>query len=281
MKIKLLVLGSLLIAVLTIGLLKWDMTDNNNGSGVQLERPSFVAVAAKAEEQEGVNFLQQEAGIAAYVKVNQAIDLEQVRGAFKTVETVSDEYIIGEVALPDLPEKVHPHVYVNKEGWIVAYYSKGEPASKIMQWRGYKGGSITTTTLKDAIRQIWDAFRAPFPFPQGLKYYDFEYPSANRIMLITETIGIEGTDSFYLKIPIGARLYEASWGLYLRSGPDGDVGSLMLDDVLISRVRGAGFQYGDLTNQLKRGFRHTVKANQGCDWRCGFTGVAIVLIYQV
>ena len=193
------------------------------------------------------------------------------------IETVSDDYIIGEVALPELPEKAHPHVYVNKDGWIVAYYSKDEPASKIMQWIGYSGGKITTTTLEDAIRKLYDALR--LPYPEEISYYDFEYPRANRIMLITETIDVKGTDPFYLRIPSGTRLYEASWTLY-QTGDD--KGSIGLDDAWLGSINwGPGILYGDLTNLLKRDFRHTVKVYHDCHGSCQFTGVAIVLIYQV
>lgn len=178
------VLGFVLIVVISISLLRWSMTSNND-SGLSLEKPSLIALAATEgqEEQKGVNFLQQEAGISAYVKVGQAIDLAQVKGAFKTVETISDEYIIGEVALTNLWESAHPHVYVNKDGWIVAYYTKDEPASKMMYWAVYKGGPIATTTLQQAIRQVFSPVRI-----EEIKYYSFKYPNANRIMVITEVL---------------------------------------------------------------------------------------------
>jgi len=252
----------------------WERADDG---GLRLESPALVAQAAEAQAQEkGVNFLQQEAGIAAYVNVGQAIDLDQVKSAFKTVETVSDQYIIGEVALPELPEEAHPHVYVNKDGWIVAYYTKDEPASKIMQWIGYRGGIINTTTLEDAIRKIHDSIQ--LPYPAEVKYYSFKHPGANRIMLITETLTYEGTDSFYLTIPAGAQLYEASWTLYQTGDERGSIG---LDDVWLGEIRGSGILYGDLTIRMKKDFRHTVKVKQSCYYGCSLTGVAIVLIYQV
>lgn len=267
------VLIALLLAVLSISLLRWGVIDSKGNSGLALERPSFVALAA-TDGQEGVNFLQQEAGISAYVKVDQAIDLEQVRGAFKTVETVSDEYIIGEVALPDLPEEAHPHVYVNKDGWIVAYYSKDEPASKIMQWIGYGGGPITRTTLDDAIRKIYDSLQ--LPYPENVRYYSFEYPNANRVILTAEIIEKgEKEDFFYLKIPKGCQLFEASWSHY---APYGDEWShLSIDDTTINEPGwGVGIWYGDLTTRLKVDFRHKIKIKGQAG-----EGVAIVLIYRV
>lgn len=246
----------------------WESIDRGE---LKLVSPSFVALAAESQAQEkGVDFLQQEAGISAYVKVNQAIDLAKVRGAFKTAETVSDEYLIGEVSLPELPEDAHPHVYVNTAGWIVAYYSKDEPASKIMQWTGYGGGPIVRTTLEDAIRRVYDVLQ--LPYPGDAKYYSFKYPSASRIMLVTEIL--EGDrDFFYLKIPQGLRLFEASWSHYaLFQGES----VLWIDDSRITS-RGyyeVGLTYGDLTSRLKMDFRHLV----GIQGQRG-EGMALVLVY--
>jgi hypothetical protein len=250
---------------LVLGGLAWERTDYG---GVRLEIPSFMtlAVEAQAQEQEnGVNFLQQEAGISAYVNVGQDIDLAQVRGAFKTVETVSDEYIIGEVALPDLPEEAHPHVYVSKEGWIVAYYTKDEAASKIMYWAVYKGGLITTTTLQQAIRQVFSPVRI-----EEIKYYNFKYPQANRIVLVTEVLE-GGVDSFFLTIPKGLRLFEASWSLYSRYRGNAE---LRIDEASIGRFSGSGVLYGDLTPRLRVDFRHTITVKWDDE------SAVIVLIYE-
>lgn len=248
------------------GGLEWDRSDHG---GLALEKPSLLALAAEAEAQEeGVNFLQQEAGISAYVKLEPGVDLDQVRGAFKTVETVSDEYIIGEVALSDLPEDVHPHVYVDKEGWIVAYYSKDEPSSKFMQWIGYKGGAITTTTLEGAIRQIYDALGFPL---REVKYFSFKHSTANTIMLITEIPEKDGEDTFYLTIPSGCRLFEVSWTHY------GQHSRLDIDNTRLSTIGGdLSFTYG--FTQLVIDVKHTVKVTR---WRSYFTGTAIILIYRV
>lgn len=220
-----------------------------------------MAQAAQAQAQEkGVNFLQQEAGISAYVKVGQAIDPAQVKGAFKTVETISDEYIIGEVALPDLPESAHPHVYVNKDGWIVAYYSNNDPSSKMLQWRG--GGVITPNPLHEAILKIF-AVRG-----EEIKYYNFKYPDANWVMFITEAVESGDEDYFHLTIPQGFRFLEASWSLH---SPDGG-GRILIDNRQIGSLNRAGVVYGDLP--LRVGFRHTLSV------RWNSETAVIMLLYQ-
>jgi len=234
----------------------WESADRG---GLLLESPALVAQAATAQAQEkGVNFLQQEAGISAYVNVGQKINLSQVRGAFKSVETVRDEYIIGEVALPDLPEFAHPHVYINKDGWIVAYYTKDEPASKIVYW----GRAIAETTLQAAIRQVFSPVKI-----EEIKYYHFKYPNAKRIMMITEVL--EGReDYFHLTIPKDLRIYEASWSLRVWYS-----GELWIDDARIGDF-GQGVFYGDLTSRLRVDFRHTITVKWDNE------SAVIVLIYE-
>ncbi|MFB6274102.1 MAG: hypothetical protein ABEL51_14525 [Salinibacter sp.] len=261
--------------ILTMLLIGPTFFQKGQNHGIQLQAPPFSAVEAQAQEQnKGVNFLEQEAGIAAYAKGEEALDLQQVESAFKSVETASDSYIIGEVALSDLPEKVHPHVYVNQDGWVVAYYSKAEPASKMMQWIGYQGGKVQTTTLEDAIQKIYDSLQRPYPEPGAVNYYDFEHPNANRIMLVTERVKGESEDTLYLTVPDDARLYEASWGLIAGD----EAAALDLDDNQIGRTE--AMSYSELTGKIKKGFRHKLRVR--CHGRCeGANIAAIVLIYQV
>ncbi len=253
------------------GELTWDRADKG---GLPLQPPSFAVLTAQAQEK-GVNFLQQEAGIAAYVKVGQAIDITKAKGAFKTTETASDEYVIGEIALPDLPDEAHPHVYVDKEGWIVAYYSNNEPASKIMQWIGYGGGPISRTTLEDAIRKVYDAIQ--LPYPQVVKYYNFKYPSASRMMLAAKINNLDdATVAFYVTLPRGVDLYEASWSLY-NSGRD--FGRLAIDEEWIT-PNVNGFLYGDFSSRIKVQYRHAIKIFNSQNYTRGFTSVALVFIYS-
>ena len=74
---------------------------------------------------------------------------------------------------------------------------------------------ITTTTLADTIKTVCDAITLNYgTVKSNVRYYDFEYPNANRMMLITEWIKGRGSDQFNLTIPTGCELYEASWSHY-------------------------------------------------------------------
>jgi len=126
---KVSILGALTLLLVSLSLAPATISEHDS---LLLQAPSF-AISAYGQEDDGVDFLASEAGIAAYVDFGQEINIDEIRSAFKSEESVSDSYIIGEVALEGFPEEVHPHLYVNSDGWIVAYYSKHEPSSKIVQ----------------------------------------------------------------------------------------------------------------------------------------------------
>ena len=204
-------------------------SEENNKGILPLEIPSFVSMAGASgvtDPSNGVSFLEDEAGISAYVNIGYEIDIGEAQEAFKSIETANETYIIGEINLIGLPEYVDPHVYVHENGWVLAYYSKYTPASKIMYWYGYTGGVITTTTLEQAIAEVCDSIRVIFSsIKDDIQYYNFEYPNANRVMLITERTGThDSTDSFYLTIPTDCVRYEYSWARYFDYYDDYDTG---------------------------------------------------------
>jgi len=270
--------------------------ESGGGKGViSLMPPPFIGVAGAAEAaggggaaapRAGTTFLEEEAGISAYVNVGQVIDLEKAKTAFKSIETANESYIIGEIDLPGLPEDVDSHAYVHKDGWIVAYYSKYAPASKIMEWVGYDGGAITTTTLADAMHQICLAIEFPYTtIKDDIKYYDFEYPNANRMMLITDMVTGEYSDSFNLTIPLPLeyRLYEGSWShYYWHTNPHARYSRLEIDGDTFSTIdknEGTYYQYGKYTpEQLEVDIPHEISITQ--EISSITTGVAVVLIYR-
>lgn len=164
---------------------------------------SFFAANAQA------SFLDEEAGISAYTEANSAIDLNKAKNAFRTIERQTADYIIGSVEISGLPETEDAHVYMNRSGWILAYYLKDVPVSKIMQWSNYNGGAVTTTTLADAVSKVATAAGVTY---SGIKYYDFKYPGANRLMIIVDWKETS-PDSYDFKIPGTFGLNENSYSL--------------------------------------------------------------------
>ena len=253
-----------------------------------LKTPSFIGIASASNSNgdDGISFLQEEAGISAYVNVGESINIEEVTSAFKSIETVNDAYIIGEIDIAGLPEDADPHAYVHENGWIVSYYSKNAPASKIVQWNEYNGETIITT-LEDAIHAICLAIKVPFStIKDDIEYYDFEYPNANRMMIIIETISGYGdqSDSFNLTIPSECWLYESSWSHYSGSSSVYAYSRVGIDGSTFNEIEGSkgGYTYGTFApQQMELGISHTLFVHR--EDYCGHPGVsgfAVILIYR-
>ena len=172
----------------------------------------FMVLPFLVKADTSTTFPVDEAGLAAYVKVDNidSIGVDTVGNAFYSIEASSESYIIGTVKVENEVEPSYPHLYLGLDGWVVAYYLRTEEASRVMQWKNYVAGSITTNTLKDAI----DSFssQAGITYSTGLKYYDFEFPEANRLTIIAER-SISRLNDFYVTVP--GTLYEASYQILL------------------------------------------------------------------
>ena len=172
-----------------------------------LSAPAF-AQAANTDE-----FPYNEVGICSYVDMGDSIDISRAKAVFAGIEAMEENYIIGTVSLPSLAEDMWPHVYISSVGWIMAYYPRTEPASRIVQWIGYQDGEIQTTTLRDTLIQVVQAMNlTASTVKSNLSYYHFQYPSASKLLIALDTA--LGKDSFTYTIPAGLSLYEASWSHY-------------------------------------------------------------------
>jgi hypothetical protein len=163
---------------------------------------------------EGTSFLEQEAGMSLYLNAAQALDLAKAKGVYKTIESETSTYLIGSIALPNLPETDDVHCYVQKDGWIVVYYLKAEPVSKIIDWNYYSGGQLTSNKLKVGMSQMCDALGFT---PTDAKYYHFQFPYANGWMIAADSASWD-TDTFKMNIPSSFTFYERSWSLCAGSG---------------------------------------------------------------
>jgi hypothetical protein len=176
----------------------------------RLQAPPLVSAA----EVQGI--IEDEAGISAWFHTPSTINLNSVRSSFRTIEIETADYILGSVPVPDYDESWDAHVYVHKDGWILAYYLAQDPVGKIYDWKAYHNGGRTTisTKLENVIAVIANA--AGFPFSSAnVTYYDFRYPNATHLMLIVDWVYIEysGSDSFQFKLPGSFAYYQQSWSL--------------------------------------------------------------------
>lgn len=172
-----------------------------------LKPPPFVSIAQAQES--SAPFPQDEAGISAYFRAPFPITIASVHDAFRTIEHEDSNYIIGSVAVPDYEgESEDVHVYVHRDGWFLAYYLASDPAGKIIDWRLYDSTGRTTfsTKLESALSVV--ALPAGVT-PNGISFYDFRNPNANRLIMIADWT--EGTDTFQVNLPNDFTYLERSW----------------------------------------------------------------------
>ena len=229
--------------------------------GVALARPAFLAaptaddavVAAIGDK------LDAEAGISAWVQTSLPIDLDLVRGQFRTIETETADYIIGSVPVPQYNEHFDPHVYVHADGWILAYYLKSDPAAKIVDTRAE---SIESDKLKGVVANLAALAGTS---AQDIAYYDFRFPNASHMLLVEENS--DSGDEFNIQLPTGYSYNELSFATYNSSG-------IYLDNTYIGTQYNDDNGYGTLTlSQLLPGAKHNVELT-------GWYG-AIVIIHRV
>jgi hypothetical protein len=231
------------------------------GKTFGLQPPAFVRQAYAAPELDIAAKLDEEAGISAYFRSPDAINLNQVRGVFRTIELETADYVLGSVAIPNYVERFDAHVYVHKTGWILAYYLRGDPVSKIIDARAT---TINTTKLKTAVASVASAAGAPFT---DVAYYDFRYPNATNMMFIAEDLG-NGND-FTVQLPSAYGYFDRGWALLNFSGD----AYFTLNGARQNAIYWDGAGYGSLTaSQLLPDITYTIAVD---DW-----GV-LVLVYRV
>ena len=273
--------------------------ESKGGSfALSLVPPPFVSVAGASETTSGEAagrgaFPEDEAGLCAYINTHQTIDIEKVKTIFSEVEEVGDNYIIGVTNISDFGGDIDVHVYADTDGWIVAYFTKDEPAAKIMQWGTADVDNpvittITTTTLRDALYKAGDAAGIGIP-SAAIKYYDFEYPNANGMTLFVRTRATAGTNITQVEIPADYILYEASYYHYVTGDFSWSGGStnskLKVDGATISDLSISGNYrkwsraFGSYKGAITTGTLHKIEISYGYDYH-GSAGVATVLIYR-
>jgi len=266
------------------------ISESEGGKGViSLVAPPFIGVAGASEAMGGGGggaFPEYKAGLCAYINTHQTIDIEKVKTIFSEVEEVGDNYIIGVTQISDLGGNIDVHVYADTDGWIVAYLTKDESESKVMQWGTMDVnnpfiGVISSTTLRDAIYEAGDAAGIGI-IESDMKYYDFEYPDATNMMIFVRTRATDGTNIVQIEIPTNYTLYAAS---YYHYAYDLDDSKLKVDGTIVSDLPGCGGCYkrafGSYGGCITTGKLHKIEISydpDGSDW--GSAGVATVLIYR-
>lgn len=273
-----------LVAILVVGLVGVHFFTSDKGNGIVAEGSQTYLFANPAFAQSissETTFLEEEAGMSIYVNIGASIDLSKAKTVYKTIEKETADYIVGSLSLPDLPETDDVHCFVHKDGWIVVYYLKAEPISKIIDWSYYSGGKLTKTKLQVGLEKMGLALGATVT---GAKHYNFQYPYADKWMTIIESGDAGVEDSFNLKIPGEFTLYERSWSHYGRAYYDGWSTYSALFKIDGNTISSIGFttymtKYGQLTSvQLSPDVFHSVSTYART--YAGTHSVGIVLAYK-
>lgn len=277
--------GLLLVAILVCGFVgAYFYVGNSGRRGIVAERGQtslFVNPVSALSASSETTFLEEEAGMSIYVNVGQSLDLSVAETVYKTIEEQTSDYIVGSFALPDLPETEDVHCFVHKDGWVVVYYLKNEPISKIIDWSYYSANQLTKTKLKVGLERMGIVLGASVA---DAKYYNFQYPYADKWIIVVESNETSGTDSFNMKIPGEFTVYERSWSHYAQARSDWpyapDPATFQIDESTISSISDLSYttKYGSLTaTQLSLDEFHTVSTHSFYD---GKHSVAIILAYQ-
>jgi len=265
------VVGGVLLLVVFLWGLGFAQRGNSGAPGtvIPLAQPTSAAPQG---------FLASEAGISIYVDIGHSIDIEVAKGLLQGVETETEDYVIGVLAMDNYDETQWPHVYANSAGWVIVYYSKDDPAAKIMAWKDYNGGVLNTTLLEIALRRyvqnLSRGMRVPLDISgMQVNYFDFRYPTASKLLIVVDTVN-SGEDSFKYLIPSGVMVHEASWIFF--GTRDGYAKNLWVDGVELAHFGYPGYSTGWLgVDYLTLGQAHWVKVRGYLCW----AGVAVVFIY--
>lgn len=181
--------------------------------GIQLVAPQFVETAYAQDD--GFNFLMQEAGMTAYANIEQPIDLSSVRRFFTTIDEETSTYIIGSVTAPgyeniiELEERMNLHVFVHVDGWVVSYLLQRQSAGLLIDWAGYDGDKLNSTTIADIVQKVLGGTTGA---GTPVTYYDFRYPQATTIEMIADVeTDSKQVDGFELEIPPTFTVFESAW----------------------------------------------------------------------
>jgi len=143
---------------------------------------------------------------------------------------------------------------------------------------------ISSTTLRDAIYKAGDATGIGIIEPD-IKYYDFEYPDADSMLIFVRTRATDGTNIVQIEIPTNYTIYAAS---YYHYAYDIDDSKLKVDGTTVSDLPACDWDgcwkraLGSYRGCITTGKLHKIEISYDYfyKWDEGSAGVGTVLIYK-
>ncbi len=159
------------------------------------------------------------AGLSAYVKLN-SFDpsyFETLQKSFYyKITDIGTAHIIGvkQYIADDIAKNnIDINVYLGSDGWLIAYISRSEIPSKIIDFKA--NADLDNTFLKQAINDAASALKTSYT--GAIQYYDFSNPAANKISLIAKSLGYDNASSTsdYFTAYVPGVLNNVSFGVIL------------------------------------------------------------------
>lgn len=173
-----------------------------------LKAPSFMKRGSAQDALDPIaSVLDNEAGISAYFKAPVAVNLDDVRDLYHTIEIETADYILGSISVPDNREEYDVHVYIDESGWMLAYYLYDKPAVRIFDWETWIG-TMNPTRFQSVLNYVATALNIATP---ALTYYDFRYPDATNLLLVVED-GLASTINTFDILSTNFTYFERSCG---------------------------------------------------------------------
>ena len=261
-----------------------------------MERSKYISVltavllclfmAGNVSATDGTTFPVDDAGIAAYVQVSESIDLHTTMNNLlphihDTIK-VNPTYFIVNVTNDD---NQITHLYVGADGWVIPYYLMTENVSKVVRWNITSSHDPTPenvssmTTLEEVIFKTCAAIGVDYEtIKSDIKFYDFEHPDANRMMIVVDMVSGYGSNSFYMAIPSEVTVKESSYSYY--TDPAGWCRfSIAINGASIQSYYTCNSVLTYNNYDLPIDQKNTIRIGIG-DGYAGLSGVGWVVIYQ-
>lgn len=222
-------------------------TSSSPSSMGQMLQAPFVGIASAAPSSDVMTTLQDEAGIAAYHHITTGIDLDLAYSLFQTVNNFEsyqeDGYIMGMINSDAYGETWEPRIFINQEGWIVAYHPK-DVTYRMLDLDN------CNIILRSVVQQIATALGET----SNVNLYHFDYPDPTKLMTVREY----GSDYMSVKMPEDSVLH---FGFIHTSY------SLDLDNERVVNSNSGGTHEFDSTN-FAVGIPHIINNNYNYQSTC-------------
>ena len=233
-----------------------------------------------------------EAGLSLYTRLDDPslIDFAIIKTVLKgEIRDEGENYLIGSMNIPRAtidpgpePLSIPVRVYVDTDGFIIAYLTKDKLAAEIFRW--YLFDPIVDpldTVLSDALAEVTNVIGDP---PHAdVSWYHWNYPSATRFSAAAK----KGVGNMYMRIPAGTTFSENSYSWHTIRRQFGDTpGSLTLETADGTRTElessvgsDSRFHIGELSSITSEG-RYIFEMRNGLGGS-GENFLGVALIYQL